>query len=226
MMKDYRRLKRPLTKKQNKSIATNVIVTLMSLILTLNNFIFNNKNYLQVKECAMGAISAPPFANIFMGKFEDTHIYPHIQQFCKLYLRYIDDLFLIWTGTKDQFKEFISNLNNQHPSIKFTYKISNTSIDFLHTTVYIKNRRIHMSGFSKNPQTHKTTSITNRNVREHWKTAFHSDKSYVLNESAQKLGNFYKTARKCLINSVKEDILKQQSKKHSAKAQHSKGKIY
>ena len=121
----------------------------MSLILTLNNFIFNDKNYLQVKGCAMGTISAPPFANVFMGKFEDTHIYPHIQQFCKLYLRYIDDIFLIWTGTKDQFKEFISNLNNQHPSIKFTYKISNTSIDFLDTTVYIKNRRIHTSIFKK-----------------------------------------------------------------------------
>ena len=97
----------------------------------------------------MGTISTPPFANIFMGKFEDTHIYPHIQQFCKLYLRYIDDLFLIWTGTKDPFKEFISNLNNQQPSIKFTYKISNTSIDFLDTTVYIKNRRIHTSIFKK-----------------------------------------------------------------------------
>ena len=200
-------LKETLDKKQNKSIATNVIVTFMSLILTLNNFIFNDKNYLQVKGCAMGTILAPPFANIFMDKFEDTHIYPHIQQFCKLYLRYIDDLFLIWTGTKDQFKEFISNLNNQHPFTKFTYKISNTSIDFLDTTVYIKNRRIHTSIF-KNPQTHKTTSITNRNTRKHWKTASHLDKSYVLNESAQKLGNFYKTARKCLINSVKEDILK------------------
>ena len=121
----------------------------MSLILTLNNFIFNDKNYLQVKRYAMGTISAPPFANIFMSKFEDTHIYPHIQQFCKLYLRYIDDLFLIWTGTKDQFKGFISNPNNQHPSIKFTYKISNTSIDFLDTTVDIKNRRIHTSIFKK-----------------------------------------------------------------------------
>ena len=142
-------LKETLDKKQHKSVATNVIVTLMSLILTLNNFIFNDKNYLQVKRFAMGTISAPPFANIFMGKFEDTHIYPLIQQFCKLYFRYIDDLFLIWTGAKDQFKELISNLNNQHPSTKFTYKISNTTIDFLDTIVYIKNRTIHTSIFKK-----------------------------------------------------------------------------
>ena len=61
----------------------------------LNNFNFNGKNYLQVKGCMTGTISAPPFSNIFMGKFEDTHIYSHIQQFCKLYLRYTDDLFFI-----------------------------------------------------------------------------------------------------------------------------------
>ena len=136
-------------KKQHKSIATTVIVTLMTLILTLNNFVFNEKNYLQIKGCAMGTICAPPFANIFMGKFEETFIYPYIQNLSILYLRYIDDLFLIWTGTKQQFEDFISNLNDQHPSIKFSHKISKKSIDFLDTTVYIKNRRLHTTIFTK-----------------------------------------------------------------------------
>ena len=141
------------------------IVTLMSLILTLNNFIFNDNNYLQVKGCAIGTISAPLFANIFMGKFEDTHIYSDVLQFCKLYLRYIDDLFLIWTGTKDQFKELTSDLNNQHPSRKFTCKISNTSIDFLDTTVYIKNRRIHTSIFKKPTDTQNYLHYKSEHLR-------------------------------------------------------------
>ena len=72
-------LKETLDKKQHKSIATTVIITLMILILTLNNFIFNEKNYVQIKGCAMGTICAPPFANIFMGKFEETFIYPYLQ---------------------------------------------------------------------------------------------------------------------------------------------------
>ena len=141
-------LKEAMDKKQHKSVATTVIVTLMSLILTLNNFVFNDKNYLQIKGCAMGTICAPPFANIFMGKFEETFIYPYIQNLCILYLRYIDDLFLIWTGTKEQFKDFVTNLNSQHPSIKFSYQISDKSIDFLDTTVYIKNRRLHTTIFT------------------------------------------------------------------------------
>ena len=143
-------LKEAMDKKQHKSVATTVIVTLiMSLILTLNNFVFNDKNYLQIKGCAMGTICAPPFANIFKGKFEETFIYPYIQNLCILYLRYIDDLFLIWTGTKKQFKDFVMNLNSQHPSIKFSFQISDKSIDFLDTTVYIKNRRLHTIIFTK-----------------------------------------------------------------------------
>ena len=75
-------LKEAIDKKQHKSVATTVIVTLMGLILTLNNFVFNDKNYLQIKGCAMGTVCAPPFANIFMGKFEETFIYPYIQNLC------------------------------------------------------------------------------------------------------------------------------------------------
>ena len=68
-------LKEAMDKKQHKSVATAVILTLMSLIFTLNNFVFNDKNYLQIKGFAMGTICAPPFANIFMGKFKETSIH-------------------------------------------------------------------------------------------------------------------------------------------------------
>ena len=84
-----------------------------------------------------------------MGNFEESYIYPYISHLCKLYLRYKDDLCLIWAGTKEQFEDFICNLNNQHPSIKFSYQISITSVDFLDTTVYIKNRKLHTTIFTK-----------------------------------------------------------------------------
>ena len=55
-------------KRKNKP--TMVIITFLKLILTLNNFIFNCKTYLQIKGCAMGTKCAPTYANIFMGMFE------------------------------------------------------------------------------------------------------------------------------------------------------------
>ena len=57
---------------------------------------------------------------------------------------------MIWTGTKLQFEQFIMHLNQQHPSIKFTYKISNEAVEFLDTTVYIdKNNQLQTKLYRK-----------------------------------------------------------------------------
>ena len=39
-----------------RTVATKVISIFLSLILTLNNFVFSFKKYLQIKGCAMGKI--------------------------------------------------------------------------------------------------------------------------------------------------------------------------
>ena len=57
-----------------KTIATEVITTFLSLILTLNNYVFNCKTY--IKGCTMGTICSPSYANIFMDHFERKYISP------------------------------------------------------------------------------------------------------------------------------------------------------
>ena len=47
-----------------------LITTFLAFILTLNNFMFISKFYLQIKDCAMGTICATAYANIFMAEFE------------------------------------------------------------------------------------------------------------------------------------------------------------
>ena len=49
----------------------------------------------------MGAICAPSNSNFFIEKFESIHIYPYIREKTMTYLRYADDLFFIWTTTKN-----------------------------------------------------------------------------------------------------------------------------
>ena len=75
-----------------------VILTFLDKILTLNNIVFNGEHYLQIKGCAMGTKCAPT-ANLFMDNFETNKIYPTTKQKAKLYLRFIDDIFMLWTGT-------------------------------------------------------------------------------------------------------------------------------
>ena len=74
-----------------------------------------------------------------MGKFEKTYIYPYIHLFSNFYCRSIDDILFLYNGTVMQLQEFIKKLNNCHPTIKFDFKYSKTSIEFLDTTVY-KNK--------------------------------------------------------------------------------------
>ena len=120
----------------NKTVATKVIIMFLSLILTLNNFVFNSVNYLQIIGCAMGTICAPTYANIFMAQFEKQHIYPYIKNKSILFLRYIDDIFMIWTGTKQELLIFLENLNSKHKTIKFEHNISHSKISFLDTLIH------------------------------------------------------------------------------------------
>ena len=130
-------VKSALNSVSQKPIATKVIIKFLFLILTPNNFVFNGIHYLQKIGCAIGTICAPNYANIFMGKFEKTYIYPYINQFSNFYCRFIDDIFFIWNGTVMQLQEFIKKLNNRHPTIKFDFKFSKTSIEFLDTTTVL-----------------------------------------------------------------------------------------
>ena len=51
-------------------------------------------------------------------------------------MRFINDIFLIWNGTKTEFDKFFKKINECHPSIKFEYEMSQTEINFLDTTVF------------------------------------------------------------------------------------------
>ena len=105
------------------------------MVLTLNNFVFNCTHCLQTMGCAM-AICAPSYASIFIARFEAKHIYPHVKEMSLLYLRYIDNIFMIWNGTKAELMTFIKELNEQHKTIKFDVQVSPRKIAFLAEMFY------------------------------------------------------------------------------------------
>ena len=104
----------------SKTIAIRIITTFLLLVLTLDNFIFNCQNYLQIEGCAMETKCAPSYANTFMGIFEGKFIYPLTNNMIRLYLRFINDIFIIWTGTLDQLLEFKQQINEVHHLLNLT----------------------------------------------------------------------------------------------------------
>ena len=49
----------------------------------------------------MVTICALAYANIFMAQFEAKHIYPYIHGKSLLFVRYINDVFMIWNETTE-----------------------------------------------------------------------------------------------------------------------------
>ena len=116
---------------------------LLELVLTTNNFLFDNKEYLQIGGTAMGTKLAPSFANLFMGHFEDKYVYSYpLQPF--IWKRFIDDIFFVWTYGQDELDKFVRYLNSCHDTIKFTLETSCLKINFLDITI-TKETDGHMS---------------------------------------------------------------------------------
>ena len=74
-----------------KTLATKGMATFGTLILTLKDFIFNSKFYLQIKGCVMGTTCVSTYSDIFMSDFEDRCSYPLIKNKHNSYLHFIDD---------------------------------------------------------------------------------------------------------------------------------------
>ena len=118
-----------------------VLVEFINLILKKNNFVFNKKHYLQIQGTAMGTKMAPSYANLFMANFEETFLeHQPLQPY--LYKRYIDDVLMIWTHGREELLQFIERINHHHPTIKFTYESSPSEINFLDTTIYIRDNKL------------------------------------------------------------------------------------
>jgi len=127
-----------------------VFQTFLHLILQNNYFQFRQFFYLQIFGTAMGTKMAPPYANIFMGKFEQDLLdnYPLT---ILLWLRFIDDIFFIWTHGITELQNFIAHVNSLHPTIRLTFNYSPTHTPFLDTIIYIDLHRKLQSTIYRKP---------------------------------------------------------------------------
>lgn len=74
----------------------------------------------------------------------------------QIWLRYIDDVFMIWNHGMDHLHVFLDFISNQHPTIKFTHEFSPTKVYFLDVTVMLdENRLLHTDLYSKPTDSHQ-----------------------------------------------------------------------
>lgn len=148
------------------------ILKLLEINLTRNDFEFNGEYYLQIKGTAMGKRFAPSYANMFMADWEEQALAK-----CPIqplhYLRYLDDIFGVWVGSREELENFVHTLNTHDPSIKLKHKITDDSIDFLDTTIYkgrdfAHTNKLDIKVFFKSTDTHALL----------YKSSFHPKHTY------------------------------------------------
>ena len=104
---------------------------MLKIILGDNHFSFNDKQYTLKKRVAMGTKCAPHLANLFMASFEERALNSWQGTEPTKWLRFIDDILMLWKGSREELDAFHQHLNNQMANINFTMEASSKSIVFL-----------------------------------------------------------------------------------------------
>ena len=76
------------------------LIRILKLVLHSMSFSFNGDHYLQIGGTAMGTAAAPNYANLFMDRFE-TKALSNWPLKPLIWLRFIDEIFMIWTHGED-----------------------------------------------------------------------------------------------------------------------------
>lgn len=89
----------------------------------------------------MGVGCAPSYANLYLGVWEHNLL---SQEKINVDLnnvmtrhRYINDVLMVWAGSKDELKQYLENLQHNSYNLKFTYNYSQERITFLDIEIYV-----------------------------------------------------------------------------------------
>lgn len=135
------------------AIPAGTLCELIRLCLTSTYFQLGECFYEQREGAAMGSPLSPVIANLYMEHFERLAVDTSPLQ-PKLWLRYVDDTFVVWPHGQDALHAFLQHLNGVRDSIQFTMEAeSNKEISFLDVLVRRSDKGLSTSVFRKKTHT-------------------------------------------------------------------------
>ena len=117
------------------AVEPNMLIHLLHIAVNFNYFSFAGLKFQQIKGTAMGTAFSPTIANIYMSSFLKRFLQTQSTK-PLLLTRYIDDMFMIWTGSRESLTTFITELNLFNSNLSFTHEISDTTINFLDLIIH------------------------------------------------------------------------------------------
>ena len=129
---------------------TQFVLEGLRLIMTTNVFEFDDISCLQKNGTAMGTCVAVMYATIYYSYYEETHL--AVDHGITLYVRFIDDVFLIQNQTPGSHAVLANDFNNYGPPGKRLQWLSSgpqTQVTFLDLTLKIVANRIEVKTYEK-----------------------------------------------------------------------------
>ncbi len=131
------------------SMKTPAIMELLRHSMDKCYFVWDGTLYKQRDGLPMGGRLSPILANIFMEHLE-YGVLSTFQFVPKLYLRYVDDVFIIWDKDRGPHDSFLQALNCQDPNIIMTEELEkDSSLPFL--DVLVTRPTFHSDGMKNMP---------------------------------------------------------------------------
>ena len=96
----------------------------------------------------------PSYANLFVGYIEELIFQQYTGSKPDFFSRYIDDCIGTTSCSRTELDSFISFVNSFHPSLEFTWEISDSSVAFLDILVSISDNRLTTSIHYKPTDSH------------------------------------------------------------------------
>ena len=108
----------------------------LKVVVKDNHFQFSDCYFDQVRGIAMGTKCAPPFANLYLASLEERALKEWKGTDPLAWMRFLDDVLMLWTGGVEQLSQFLDHLNSQVSSIKYTMEYSQDKTTFLDLDIY------------------------------------------------------------------------------------------
>ncbi|XP_043943193.1 nuclear factor 7, brain-like [Protopterus annectens] len=116
----------------------------------------------------MGTSCANTYANLMVYHWEKEHLFPH-EMYKKIiaYKRFVDDILIVWEGTRVEFESFLDYLETTSNFLSFTMEASHTEINFLDVNLSIRAGKLQGSLFTdRTLQNFSSVSTASRAIHE------------------------------------------------------------
>jgi translation initiation factor IF-1 len=109
----------------------NYVLHLLQVVMLCNCFSFNDEFYHQINGVAMGTSCAPAFANVALG-FKEQFVESiakaadNVEDGLILYNRYIDDILIIFKGSRTALQSCLDNISSKLQPFKISWEVSSS----------------------------------------------------------------------------------------------------